>query len=237
MSPPSNPSTQRQRAVSWRPVRAILRRPRLYICCALTVAVYFLCPADLRVATRALLAWNAGALLFIALVGQMIARSDDRTIRARAFLEDDNQWVLLLFGIVAAGASLAAIFAELSLVKDLTGFEKALHIGLTGLTLLSAWTFIHLLFALHYAEEYYARPSDPKGGAEARAGLRFPGDREPGYGDFLYYSLVIGCACATADVETVSKTMRRTTMAHGVVAFFFNTIILALTINIGAGLV
>jgi hypothetical protein len=76
-----------------------------------------------------------------------------------------------------------------------------------------------------------------KGGGGTRAGLQFPGDREPGYGDFLYYSLVIGCACATADVETASRVMRLTTMVHCVVAFFFNTIILALTINIGAGLV
>ncbi len=220
---------------SRRPFRAILRRPRLYICGALMVAVYLACPADLRVATRALLAWNAGALLFIGLVGLMIGRSSEASIRERAFLEDDNQWVLLALGTGAACASIAAILAELGAVKDLAGLDKALHIGLTTVTILSAWTFIHLLFALHYAEEYYARPAASKGGA--RAGLRFPDEREPGYGDFLYYSFVIGCACATADVETVSKVMRRTTMAHGVVAFFFNTIILALTINIGAGLV
>jgi uncharacterized membrane protein len=222
-------------ARSRRPFRAILRRPRLYICGALMVAVYLACPGDLRVATRALLAWNAGALLFIALVGLMIGRSGEASIRERAFLEDDNQRVLLALGTGAACASIAAILGELGAVKDLTGLDKALHIGLTTVTILSAWTFIHLLFALHYAEEYYARPAGAKSGA--RGGLSFPGESEPGYGDFLYYSFVIGCACATADVATVSKAMRRTTMAHGVVAFFFNTIILALTINIGAGLV
>jgi len=220
---------------SARPFRAILRRPRLYLCGAVMVVVYLVCPGDLRVATRALLAWNAGALLFVALVGLMIGRSSDGSIRSRAFLEDENQWVLLFLGTAAACASIAAILAELGAVKDLTGLDKALHIGLTTITILSAWTFIHLLFALHYAEEYYARPAGAEGGA--RAGLRFPGEKEPTYGDFLYYSFVIGCACATADVETVSKVMRRTTVAHGVVAFFFNTIILALTINIGAGLV
>jgi uncharacterized membrane protein len=218
-----------------RPFRTILRRPRLYICGVLMVGVYLVCPADLRVATRALLAWNAGALLFIGLVGLMIGRSSKASIRERAFLEDDNQWVLLALGTGAACASIAAILGELGAVKDLTGLDKGLHIGLTTVTILSAWTFIHLLFALHYAEEYYARPAGAENGA--RAGLGFPGETEPGYGDFLYYSFVIGCACATADVETVSKAMRRTTMAHGVVAFFFNTIILALTINIGAGLV
>ena len=122
-------------------------------------------------ATRALIAWNAGALLFIGLVAQMIARSDDRTIRARASLEDDNQWVLLLFGIAATGASLAAIFAELSLVKDLAGFEKTLHIGLTGLTIVSAWTFIHLLVraALRRMNiTWDIRTADPATAAEDR---------------------------------------------------------------------
>jgi len=231
LSPDSSDSASPRR----RPFRTLFRRPRLYICAVVIVVVYFLCPADLRVATRALLAWNAGALLFIGLVGAMILRSSHATIRARAFLEDENQWVLLVLGTVAACASMAAILAELGAVKDLAGLDKALHIGLTALTILSAWTSIHLLFALHYAEEYYARPPGSKAGA--RAGLRFPGETDPTYGDFLYYSFVIGCACATADVETVSKVMRRTTMAHGVVAFFFNTIILALTINIGAGFV
>lgn len=219
---------------SFRPGRrGILRRPRLYIACAATIAVYFLCPGGWPVATRALIAWNVGALLFIGLIGMMIAGAGEGSLRGRAFREDDNEWVLLLFGAGAACASIGAIVAELAAVKNLVGLDKGLHIGLTAATILSAWTFIHLLFALHYSQIYYATQ---RGAAELRAGLRFPDEREPGYGDFLYYAFVIGCACATADVETKSKMMRRLTMVHGVVAFFFNTIILALTINIAAGL-
>jgi uncharacterized membrane protein len=217
---------------------AIRDRPRIYICAAVMVLVYLAIPHDLRLATRALLAWNAGALLFIFLVGWMIARATPVTIQAQAALEDENQWVLLVVGTVAAGAALAAIVAELGEVKDMTGFDKSAHITLTAVTILSAWTFIHLLYALHYAHEYYGDIFDEAGKAvEDRKGLRFPGERGPTYGDFLYFAFVIGCACQTADVETVSPAMRRTTLAHGVVAFFFNTIILALTINIGAGLV
>ena len=197
------------------------------------VVVYLACPGDLRVATRALLAWNAGALLFIALVGLMIGRSGEASIRARAFLEDDNQWVLLALGTAAACASIAAILAELGAVKDLTGLDKAWHIGLTALRS-SAPGPSSTCCSRCITRGNDARPAGNQDGD--RAGLSFPGDNEPTYGDFLYYAFVIGCACATADVATVSKVMRRTTMAHGVVAFFFNTIILALTINIGAGL-
>jgi uncharacterized membrane protein len=213
-------------------------RPRIFICAAVGVIVYFLLPGDIRVATRGLLAWNVATLLFIGLVAQIMLRSNLQTIATHASLEDENQWVLLVVGVVAASAAMAAIVAELGVVKDMAGAQKALHIALTATTILSAWIFIHLLFALHYAHEYYAptraRDDPPE---TTRAGLKFPLDGQPAYGDFAYFSFVIGCACATADVETISRSMRNVALCHGVIAFFFNTIILALTINIGAGLV
>jgi uncharacterized membrane protein len=219
-------------------VAAIRHRPRIYICALVVVLVYFATPHDIREATRALIAWNVGAFLFIALVGWMAAHATAQSCRAHAALEDENQWVLLVVGTGAACAALAAIIAELGAVKDMTGFNKAAHIALTGGTIVSAWTFIHLLFALHYAHQYYADDDgDPATPPPSRAGLQFPGDEPPTFGDFFYYSFVIGCACATADVNTISRVMRRTTLAHGVFAFFFNTVVLALTINIGAGLV
>ena len=126
-----------------------------------------------------------------------------------------------------------AIVWELGPVKDLSGPPKAGHIALVAATILSAWAFIHVMFAIHYAGAYYA-PDDSGG---TRGGLKFPGEGDPGWGDFLYQAFVIGCACATADVNTTSPGMRVTCLVQGVVAFFFNTIILALTINIGAGFI
>jgi uncharacterized membrane protein len=222
----------------WNPLGPIRHRPRIYICALVMVLVYLAIPSDMRVATRALLAWNTGALLFIVLVGWMMARANEASIQAQAALEDENQWLLSAVGTVAACAALAAIVAELGAVKDLTGWNKGAHITLTAITIVSAWTFIHLLYTLHYAHEYYGDVYDESGKATAdRKGLRFPGERDPSYGDFLYFAFVIGCASQTADVETVSPAMRRTALAHGIVAFFFNTVILALTINIGAGFV
>ncbi|MFI5002736.1 MAG: DUF1345 domain-containing protein, partial [Reyranellales bacterium] len=94
-----------------------------------------------------------------------------------------------------------------------------------------SWTFTHMIFTLHYANLFYRLDNDG-----AANGLEFPGGRPPDYGDFLYYSFVIGCACQTADVNTVSPAMRRATLVHGVVSFAFNTAILALMINVGASL-
>jgi uncharacterized membrane protein len=236
MSDPSaGPAGQSQRPPFF---SALRHRPRLFFCAALVVVAYFFTPHDMRVATRALIAWNIGALLFIVLIGWMMARANEETIVAHAADEDAGRWVLLFVGTVAACASLAAMFAELGAVKDMAGFNKAAHVVLTAVTIVSAWTFIHLLFALHYAHEYYGDvDEDPKTPAAARRGLNFPNTPNPTYADFVYYSFVIGCASQTADVSTSSNVMRQTTLAHGVVSFFFNTVILALTINIGAGLV
>ncbi len=93
-----------------------------------------------------------------------------------------------------------------------------------------SWAFTHIVFTLHYANVYYKPDDDGPGG------LAFPGHRAPDYRDFLYYSFVIGCASQTGDVATVSPAMRRITLVHGVIAFAFNTAILALTINVGASL-
>jgi uncharacterized membrane protein len=233
-SPAADRSLPPQRGYLFEKVR---HRPRIYICGALMALAFIVMPHDIRIATRALLAWNIGAMLFIGLVGWMAAHSTEQAIRAHAAYEDENQWVLLAVGTAAACAALAAIVSELGAVKDMAGFNKAAHILLTGGTIVSAWTFIHILFALHYAHQYYADADGDPETPGTRQGLNFPNDPAPVYGDFFYYSFVIGCACATADVNIVSKLMRRTALAHGVVAFFFNTVILALAINIGAGLI
>jgi uncharacterized membrane protein len=114
----------------------------------------------------------------------------------------------------------------------MTGLAKAGHVALVAATILSAWTFIHIMFALHYAGRYYAPGPDGICG-----GLKFPGAADPGWGEFLYQAFVIGCAFATADVNVTSTRMRRVCLIQSVVGFFFNAIILALTINISAGLI
>jgi uncharacterized membrane protein len=211
---------------------ALRRRVRLIAGLAAMAVAFAAIPGEMRTPTRALIAWNVGAWLFLGLIAMMAARGSSESVRANAAEEDENQWALLAIAIVVATAALAAIVFELGPVKDMSGLRKGEHIALVAATILSAWTFTHVMFALHYAGEYYAPGEDG-----VRAGLRFPEEDSPGWGEFFYQAFVIGCACATADVNATSRSMRRACLAHGVVAFFFNTIILALTINIGAGLI
>lgn len=215
-------------------IRLVRARPRLFVVTAVALAVGLFLPAtvtDVPV-TRWLIAWNCGTLLYVLLAAVMMVRSSHDHMRQRAALHDDGQLAILGVVVVAAIASLAAIAGELVLVTRLQGLTRILHVTLAGFTLLSSWAFIQVMFALHYAHEYYATLVEGR-----RPALDFPGDERPDYGDFFYFAAIIGTSGQTADVSLVSKAMRRIGTVHCVLAYLFNTTLLALLINIGAGLV
>ena len=210
--------------------RALFARRRLLLAAVAGLALLPVLPMSLRLATRLLLAWDLMAAGYVGFALLMIFRSSVETCRARAALYDQSDWVIITVVVASAGASFAAIFAELAAIKS-GHAPLALGLIITGGTVVLSWSFTHMLFTLHYANIYYRpHPRGPPGG------LDFPGEHAPDYRDFLYYSYVIGCACQTADVNTTSREMRMVSLVHGVVAFAFNTAILALTINVGAGL-
>ncbi|UTH74601.1 DUF1345 domain-containing protein [Chromobacterium sp. IIBBL 290-4] len=188
--------------------------------------------APMHVVTRYIVGWNAGAWLYLALIGWMMFGPRPRPLRQWAKLEDEGQWLVLLLVCAAAAASLSAIVMELAVVKDMHGWLKGAHILLAVATLLSSWAFTHVMFALHYAREYYAELAHGRSG-----GLDFPGGVEPDYGDFLYFAFIIGTSGQTADVSFTSGRQRKVGTAHCVLAFFFNATVLALMINIAAGLI
>lgn len=215
-------------------IRLVRARPRLFVVTAVALAVGMFLPAtvtDVPV-TRWLIAWNCGTLLYVLLAAVMMVRSSHDHMRQRAALHDDGQLAILGVVVVAAIASLAAIAGELVLVTRLQGLTRILHVTLAGFTLLSSWAFIQVMFALHYAHEYYATLVEGR-----RPALDFPGDERPDYGDFFYFAAIIGTSGQTADVSLVSKAMRRIGTVHCILAYLFNTTLLALLINIGAGLV
>jgi uncharacterized membrane protein len=223
----------------WLPIRYVRARPRLFLCAVLGVLVSLVMPEVWRPTTRALVAWNAATIAFLCSIIVMMLRATHTTIRRNAALQDEGQFLILSLVILAAVASIGAIVAELGSVKDVTGIVKGLHLGLAFLTIVSAWSFVHVMFALHYAHEYYDEwRSHPEAKPQMRGGLDIPGSDDcPDYLDFLYFSFVIGVASATADINIASRSIRRVALVHCVLAFFFNLAILGLTINIAAGLI
>ncbi len=220
----------REVAVRSRFGRFLLARSRLLVAIGAGSALALVLPPGIRLATRFLLAWDLTAFIYVAFALMMVARSTVETCRARAALYDERDWVIVTLVVASAAASFAAIFAELAAAKSQPDLA-AINLAVTGITVVLAWTFTHVMFTLHYANLYY-RPEDDR----APGGLDFPGDEPPDYRDFLYYAFVIGCAAQTADVATTSRAMRMVSLVHGVVAFAFNTAILALMINVGASL-
>jgi uncharacterized membrane protein len=214
-------------------VRQVRARPRLVIATAIALAVGALLPTSVasHAATRWLIAWNVGTILYVLLAAIMMIRSSHHHMRHRAQIQDDGQLLILTLVVVSAIASLVAIAGELAVVKDMHGALKAEHIALAGLTVLSSWAFIQIMFALHYAHDYYAAACHAR-----PPGLAFPEDDAPDYGDFFYFACVIGTSGQTADVSFTSKPMRRIGSVHCILSYLFNTTVLALLINIGASL-
>ena len=218
--------------------RVVASRPRLVASVVAAFVVYNFEPASWQSTTRLLIAWNMGNCLYILLNLVVMSRATPETIRWRAGITDDGRFVILVLVSLAALAAMGAIIAQLGATKDMHGLEKSLHLGLAGLTIVSAWAFIHITYALHYAHEYFDETKTLEGESpKLKGGVSFPGTDEPDYWDFVYFAFIIGVAAQTADVSITSKTIRRTSLAHSILSFFFNSAILALTINIAAGLI
>lgn len=179
--------------------------------------------------TRFLFGWNAGIWLFIALAIRMMARASIADLRKRAGLEDEGRAATLGLVTSATIVALAALGLELSDALRTGANYATLRIVLALCAIFGSWLFINFTFALHYAHEVYRT----KTGLNA---LSFPNEKQPDYWDFLYFATVLGTTFQTSDVEIRSRSLRRTAMVQGLVAFLFNTAIIALTVSIASKL-
>ncbi|WP_342362700.1 DUF1345 domain-containing protein [Terrarubrum flagellatum] len=206
-------------------------RPAMSLSIVVAIVATLLTPSSLELSTRGLLGWDAGAIFFIVMMSVIMWRTDLEGLRRRAEELDGGRASILVVTLAAAAISVAAIILDLAAAKSDKGYGSWV-VALTIVTICLSWTVVHLMFALHYAHEYYS-PDD----GEEPGGLKFPGDAAPLYGDFVHFAFVIGLANQTADIMITSPSLRRVVTAQGVAAFVFNTAIIALTINIAASLI
>ena len=214
--------------------RHLRQHPRLVLSVLLGILVNLVLPASIGEGTRLLAAFDLAALTFLGAVWIMMAGATTADMRRRSQIEDEGRYVVLALSAATAVAILLAIASELHDIRDQPAAGTGLRVTLAAVTILLAWFFMNTIFALHYAHFFYGN-SDASEGAEAR-GLDFPGRAEPDYWDFLYFSFVIGMTFQVSDVQIENHRLRRSALAHGVLAFLFNVVVLALTINIIAGL-
>lgn len=207
-------------------VRIVRARPRLFIAALMGVIVAVALRGMPSLAERLLVSWDVTVLLYLIGGFQLIVTGTDTSLRHRAEIEDEGRIGVLVLTVAAALASLGAIV--ILLVSSHAGLRAPWRLGLATVTILLSWAFVNTIFAFHYAHEYYG----------VRAGkttaLKFPNDAAPDYWDFVYFSFVIGMTSQVSDVAVSTKPIRRTVAAHGIIAFLFNTALLALMVNIAA---
>lgn len=204
-------------------VRHLFHHHRFYLG-ALAAVAAFAATMDRPFPIRALAAGDAFFAVYLGLLALFAASATPEGTMRHARAQDDGISLIALLTLAAVGFSLTAI---VTVVRAAEGLDNlALVIAVVSVPL--GWATMHASLALHYARLYYARDTD--GGA--RKGLAFPCDEEPDVWDFLYFSFVLGMTAQTSDVEVSGRRIRRSVLAHSVVSYFYNAVIIALTVNV-----
>lgn len=207
----------------WR--RMLRLHLRLVVAMVVAVVVFAVTP-HLAFNTRFLVAWDVGTGFWLVLVMRVVMGGTAERVRRRAAEEDEGAGVILIVALLASLFSLVAVVQEAG-----HGGSDAGPVALAVGTLVLSWAFMHGIYAMHYAREYYSVTAD------TQPMLGFPGDEEPDFWDFFYFSFTIGTSAQTADVSVNSRRLRRTVLGHQLVAYAFNASVIALGVNVAASLV
>jgi len=177
------------------------------------------------------LAWTVFAAVLLLLAWAVIVTGDPATVRRSAVLQDASRTLLLTVVVLASCGSLWGVWALLGAAKALSGGAYLFAMVLAPVSVAVSWCLVHTVFTLRYAHVYYGAGQIH---GTHHGGLEFPGDHPPDYVDFAYYAFVVGMTAQVSDVQVTSRRLRKLTLIRGVISFAFNTVILALTINVFA---
>ncbi len=175
----------------------------------------------------ALVGWNVAATAFIAWIWFTVAGMDAAATAKHAAIEDLSRSTADLILILASVVSLIGVGLSLLEASDTEGLDKAMIVGVASVSVILSWATVHTVFTLRYARLYYGA-----GGG----GIDFNGDRAPTYTDFAYLAFTIGMTYQVSDTSIASKAIRRTALRHAYMSYLFGTVVVAMTINVVAGL-
>lgn len=182
---------------------------------------------------KTMILWDTFSLVFCAQCLYIFFNRTTREIREYARQEDGSRLMVFILIILACCFSmLMVLLLMLSSESKEAGLALYLPVAVAGILL--SWTMVHCMFAIHYAHIYY--DDDENDNTRHIGGLEFPEEKNPDYLDFAYFSFVIGMTFQVSDVEISNRKLRRLALLHGLLAFGLNTFVVALTINLVAGL-
>ena len=168
-------------------------------------------------------------LVFLGLCLVMIAGQKTEDLKRRAKTEDEGIVVVLFIIVATMGFFTYGVFTALNKKHGL----DVPPLILAGIGAPLGWAVLHTVMAFHYADIHYFDDPDVQGDEKD---LLFPGNGDPGPWDFLYYSFVVGMTAQVSDVQITTTEMRKATLFHGVVSFFFNTVFIAMAVNAAVAL-
>jgi uncharacterized membrane protein len=180
--------------------------------------------------SQLLISWDAFALVELILAWVVIAHAHPAEVRRAVRLQDSGRRIILLLIVASSCISLVAVAVELASGNRLMGIPTGVGFSLGILAVLLSWIMVHTMFTLHYAHMYYSGHAISK--SAPTGGLAFPGEQNPDYLDFAYFSFTIGMTWQVSDVAISSGRFRRVALLHSVLSFGFNTIILAIAVSI-----
>jgi uncharacterized membrane protein len=193
-----------------------------------TIVSAALMPIHMEAMTRVMIGWDVFSICMLVISVVIFSSMRPRQIRLLAKQEDAGR--IVVFGIVLA-ATMGSLMGVMVLLGHKTfqlgkGVESFIY--LTGV--ICSWFLLHTIFTYRYALLYYGdHPLDPD---LHTVGLQVPNELWPDYLDFAYFAFVIGMTFQVSDIEISSRTIRRVALMHGILSFLFNTVIVALTINV-----
>ncbi len=213
-------------------------RAWLLIALGMGLVVMALLPGSMTLASRVTLGWAVTAFCTLACVYFLTKRGDPEILKKRARRYDPTLFGHALFIVLGSSASIVTTIWTLKVGGSLEEGEQLFHLLLAVCTIFITWFAVHSIFALHYAHLYYGEGAD-KGGP--RGGFNFPRDEgdqtQPAYADFLYFAICAGMTFEASDVQVTQRRMRKWVTFHTVLAFLYNSVLLALLVDIAATLI
>lgn len=212
----------------WDPRRA---GGRIVVSTIVGVVAFALIPRSVALPTRAVTGWDAAGATMLSLAWLIIARSDADETKRRASSDDPGRTLAWLIVLVASTFSLFAGAFVQRQARALSPDSPGMLVGLCLAAVLVSWLLLHTAFTLRYAHLFY------RDDREGVGGLVFPGDLQPDAFDFAYFAFTIGMCFQVSDVCITSRQVRRAALGHACLAFAYNTVILALALNLAFGLI
>lgn len=182
------------------------------------------------VSSHMLIGWDVCALTFVVTTWHLFLTADEAEVRRRAAVEDEKPTLILLIVLAAILSSLVAVVAAMLNARTASPSTQGVTAACAGITLVLSWVILHSVFTLHYAHRHFGDGTD-------KPGFLFPGEPASTYLDFVYLAFSIGATFQVSDNNVLTRKLRNLVTAQAVCAYFYNTAVLTLGINIIAGLV